>query len=311
VGTEAERFLEDVLCGLAEPRKAIPCKWLYDQRGSELYERITDLPEYYPARTEAEILDRHAREISAAIGPGAIVFEYGAGSMRKTARLIAALDRPAAYVPVDISREALLAAAAHLVRRFPALPVRPVWADFTEDVPLPLDAVNGAARVAFFPGSTIGNFEPSDAVALLSRMRREVGPGGALLIGQDLPKEAAVLVRAYDDAEGVTAAFNRNLLVRANRELGADFRLPAFRHRAIWDARRGRIEMHLESVLPQRVLVAGRAFELDPGETIHTENAYKWEPRAFDALAAIAGWRADRCFTDRRAWFAVKLYRAG
>lgn len=305
----ADGFAADVVAGLSARRKAIPPKWLYDARGSELYELICEQPEYYPPRVETGLLERHGREIAAAVGPEALVFEYGAGSARKTALLLDALARPAAYVPVDISREALLPAAETLGRRFPRLSIRPVVADFGEPVALPLDAAPGR-RVAFFPGSTIGNLDPQDAVALLRRMAQQAGRGGALVIGVDLPKDEATLVRAYDDARGVTAAFDLNLLARINRELAGDFPLDAFRHLSRWDPRLSRVEMHLRA---GRRLVAHAAcatFAFAEGETIHTESAYKWEPRAFDALAAIAGWRPERTWTDDRAWFAVKLYSA-
>ncbi len=309
---ELARFQDDVLRGLSAPRKAIPPKWLYDARGSALYELICAQPEYYPTRTELQILDQHAEEIAEAVGPEALVFEYGTGSGRKTARLLAALDRPAAYLPVDISPEALHGAAEQLVRRFPRLAVRPVVADFSEGVDLPAVDVRWSRRLAFFPGSTIGNFDPPEAVGLLRRMAREAGPGGALLIGIDLPKDERTLVRAYDDARGVTAAFDLNLLARMNRELGADFRLSGFRHRAVWDARLSRVEMHLESREAQRVHVAGAPFTFRAGETIHTESAYKWEPRAFDTLAAISGWQLVRTWTDEQAWFSLRLFaRAG
>ncbi len=307
---EASGFAEDVVRGLSAPRKWLPPKWLYDARGSALYELICEQPEYYPPRVETALLERHGKEIADALGPDALLFEYGAGSARKTALLVAAMARPAAYVPVDISREALLVAAEVLGRRFPRLPIRPVVADFAAPVALPLDAPC-ARRVAFFPGSTIGNLDPPDAVALLQRMRAQAGRGGALVIGVDLPKEEATLVRAYDDARGVTAAFDLNLLARVNRELDGDFPLSTFRHRALWDARLSRVEMHLEATEPLVAHAAGATFAFTAGETIHTESAYKWEPRAFDALAAIAGWRAERTWTDERAWFAVKLYSAG
>jgi dimethylhistidine N-methyltransferase len=304
---EAERFLDDVVSGLSARRKWLPPKWLYDARGSGLYELICEQPEYYPARTELGILERDAAEIARAIGPGAMVFEFGAGSARKTALLLSALARPVAYVPVDISGDVLLASAEALVRQFPRLEIRPVVADFTRPLALPLEDLP-RRRVAYFPGSTIGNFDPPEAVALLREMARHAGSGGTLVIGVDLAKDEATLVRAYDDARGVTAAFDLNLLARMNRELGADFRLSSFRHRAVWNERRSRIEMHLESRERQLVQIAGRRFAFEEGETIHTESAYKWEPRAFDALAMIAGWRPERTWTDERAWFAVKLY---
>lgn len=307
---EQERFLEDVLQGLSAPRKAIPSKWLYDARGCALYELITELPEYYPARTELGILDANAREIAEAIGPDALVFEYGTGSGVKTGRLLGALARPAAYLPVDIARGALLGAAEVLAQRFPELPVRPVWTDFTEPFALPVDDLPAARRVAFFPGSTIGNFDLADAVVLLRQMADQAGRGGALLIGVDLRKDTATLERAYDDPRGVTAAFDLNLLARVNRELDGDFRLAAFRHRAVFDDHRSRVEMHLESLEDQLVRVAERTFAIREGETIHTESSYKYVAREFDALAALAGWRLERTWTDERAWFAVKLYAA-
>lgn len=306
----AERFAQDVVSGLSAPRKSIPPKWLYDARGSVLYELVCGQPEYYPPRIERRLLEEHAAEIARAVGPDALVFEYGAGNARKTSLLLGALPRPLAYVPVDISRAALLDAVEAIRERFPRLSVRPVVGDFTEPLALPLADVPAARRVAFFPGSTIGNFDPPEAVALLRRMAREVGREGMLVIGVDLPKEEATLVRAYDDALGATAAFDLNLLARINRELGGRFRLSAFQHRALWNERLSRIEMHLESLEPQIVQVAGVRFAFEAGETIHTESSYKWEPRAFDALAAIAGWRPERTWTDGRAWFAVKLYHA-
>ncbi len=301
-------FLEEALSGLTQPRKTLSPKWLYDARGSALYELICDLPEYYPFRTELRILERNADPIAEAVGPGALVFEFGAGSGRKTQRLLASLAAPVAYLPVDISREALLRSAAGIAARFPGLEVRPVVGDFTNGVILPDAGLEPARRLAFFPGSTIGNFDPPDAIALLRRMGREAGPGGALLIGVDAPKDRSTLERAYDDAEGVTAAFDLNVLARMNRELGADFHLGSFRHRAIWNERLSRVEMHLVSLRNQVAHVAGNTIPFRPGESIHTESAYKWEPRAFDALAAIAGWRHVRSWSDERAWFSLRLY---
>jgi dimethylhistidine N-methyltransferase len=307
---EVARFAEDVLEGLSCPRKATPPKWLYDARGSALYELICEQPEYYPPRIETGLLERHGPDLAAAIGEGALLFEYGAGSARKTALLLAALARPAGYVPVDISPEALASAVASMRQRFPRLPLRPIVADFTERVDLPFEDLPGRRRVAFFPGSTIGNFEPPEAVALLHRMARDAGRGGMLVIGVDLPKHEQVLVDAYDDARGVTAAFDLNLLARVNRELGGDFQLSAFRHRAVWNHRLSRIEMHLVATEAQEVRVADRTFRFAEGESLHTESAYKWDPRAFDALAAIAGWQPEAAFADDRAWFSVRLYRA-
>ncbi|WP_242393028.1 L-histidine N(alpha)-methyltransferase [Anaeromyxobacter oryzisoli] len=305
---ESGRFLAEVLAGLGAPRKALSPKWLYDARGSALYELICEQPEYYPARTELAILERHLGEIAGAIGPEVLVFEYGAGSGRKTVELLAALERPTGYLPVDISATALAEAARRLSRQFPGLPIRPVVGDFTEGIALPDADLACARRLAFLPGSTIGNFDPPEAVALLRRMARDAGAGGKLLIGVDPPKDEGTLRRAYDDARGVTAAFDLNLLARIDRELGGDLRLDRFRHLAVWNGRLGRVEMHLESVEAQLVHVAGASFTFRERETIHTESAYKWEPRAFDALAAIGGWRLDRTWTDERAWFSVRLY---
>ncbi len=307
---EASRFAEDVVSGLSAAPRSIPPKWLYDARGSALFELVCEQPEYYLTRVESELLERHGADVASAIGPDAVVFEYGAGSARKTARLLASLSRPVAYVPVDISRESLFRAVEALGEIFPRLAIRPVVADFNMPVSLPMADLPAARRVAFFPGSTIGNLDPPEAVALLARMAHQAGHGGALIVGVDLPKERGTLLRAYDDSAGVTAAFDLNLLARINRELDGHFLLSAFRHRAVWNARLSRIEMHLESRERQTPDAAGVRFAFEPGETIHTESAYKWEPRAFDALAAIAGWRPERTWADERAWFAVKLYRA-
>jgi L-histidine Nalpha-methyltransferase len=307
---ETQRFADEVRVGLAQPRKALSPKWLYDERGGALYELICEQPEYYPPRVEAAILARHSAEIAREIGPGALVFEYGAGIARKSVKLLASLDRPAAFVPVDISPDSLRAAQAAVRERFPGLTVLPVVADFTQPVRLPIEDLPCERRVSFFPGSTIGNFDPPDAVALLARMAADAGPRGGLLIGVDAPKGGPTLVRAYDDALGATAAFDLNLLARMNRELGGTFRLSAFRHRSIWDAERSRVEMHLESLEDQEVAVAGVTVHFRAGETIHTECAYKWDARTFDGLAAAAGWWPQRRWTDERGWFSVLLYRA-
>ena len=306
---EAEQLLDDVRRGLGAPRKWLPPKWFYDERGARLYELITELPEYYLTRTEIGILDAHALEMARAIGPGALVFEYGVGSARKTIRLLGALEQPAGYLPVELARSSLLAACDRVQRRFPGLPVRPVWADFTGRFALPVAGLAPTRRLAFFPGSTIGNFDPPEVVAILRGLADHAGPGGMLLVGVDLAKDAVTLERAYDDASGVTAAFDLNLLVRLNRELGANFDVERFGHRAVWDPRRSRIEMHLEALAPQEVTIRGDTYRFAQGETLHTESSYKWEPRAFDTLAAIAGWRLERSWTDQRAWFAESLYR--
>lgn len=306
----AADFAAEVRRGLASTPKALSPKWLYDARGSALYELITEQPEYYPPATEAGIMERNAEAIARALGPAALVFEYGAGSAQKTVRLLETLERPAGYVPVDISPEFLGAAAQAVRETFPGLPVRPVVADFTASVPLPIGDLACARRVSFFPGSTIGNFDPPEARGLLQRMAADAGRGGALLLGVDLRKGPEILIPAYDDAKGVTAAFDLNLLERMNRELGGDFRPEAFRHRAVWNPERSRVEMHLVAQGDQAVRVAGETFTFRDGETIHTESSYKWDPAAFDALAAVAGWRPRRTWTDERGWYAVKLFEA-
>ncbi|HEX7487624.1 MAG TPA: L-histidine N(alpha)-methyltransferase, partial [Anaeromyxobacteraceae bacterium] len=293
-------FLADVLAGLSRPQKEIPCKWLYDARGSALFEHICDLEEYYPTRTELGIMEGQVRSMVELLGPGCALVEYGSGSGLKTRLLLEHL-RPAVYVPVDISAPALAATSERLARACPEVPVFPVCADFTKPLDLPLDGVGARRRCVYFPGSTIGNFHKPEMVGFLGEVARQCGPGGGLLIGVDLRKERLVLERAYDDARGVTAAFNQNVLVRANRELGADFRLDRFRHEAVWDDRLGRVEMHLVSTAEQAVRVGGRLFRFALGESIWTESSYKYELREFAVLAALAGWRCERVWTDERA----------
>jgi L-histidine Nalpha-methyltransferase len=309
-GRLTDPFRADVLAGLRQPAKSLPCKWLYDAAGSELFDRICELPEYYPTRTELAILHAHAAEMGLRLGSGCQVVEYGSGSSTKTPLLLAALPRPAAYVPVDISGEHLHASAAALARAFPDLVVTPVAADFTRPFEVPPLAPPLVRRAVYFPGSTIGNFAPAEAVGLLAGMRRLVGPGGQLLIGVDLEKDRRVLEAAYDDPAGVTATFNRNLLVRINRELGADFDPVAFRHRASVRANPGRVEMHLVSERQQSVRVAGERFRFAAGEAIHTENSHKYTVAGFQQLAATAGWRSARVWTDERGWFSVQLFVA-
>lgn len=302
-----DAFRRDVLDGLARSPKRIPSAWLYDERGSELFEEITRLPEYYPTRTELAILDAHLGEIAEAVGPQALVVELGSGSSRKTGPLLAALGGPAGYVPVDISEAYLLGAAEALQGAFPALPVRPVVADFTNAFALPEDLPGHRRRVGFFPGSTIGNLDNAAAGRLLARCRRLLGEDGRLLIGLDMDKPASVLVPAYDDAAGVTAAFNRNLLRRINRELDGDFDPAAFRHEARYAVDPPRIEMHLVAKRAQTVRVAGGRFRFEAGESLHTETSHKYTRDGFAALAAESGWRCDRWWTDTEGWFGVAL----
>jgi dimethylhistidine N-methyltransferase len=298
-----DRFRADVLAGLARPQKRLPAKYFYDAAGSRLFDRITELDEYYPTRTELGIVRRHAAAMAARCGRRCLLVELGAGSLVKVRLLLDRLDAPAGYVPVDVSGDHLRGAAAALADDYPALAVRPVVADFTR--PFALPDVPAARRVVYFPGSTIGNFDPAEADALLARVARLVGPGGGLLLGVDRRKDVAVVERAYNDAAGVTAAFNRNLLVRINRELGADFDPAAFEHRAFYNRERARIEMHLVSAAAGRVRVGAAAFDFRAGETIHTENSYKYDLADLATRAEKCGLRVDETWTDEQNYFAV------
>jgi dimethylhistidine N-methyltransferase len=300
------RFREEVWAGLGLPQKTLPCKYFYDARGSELFEAICDLPEYYPTRTELAIMERSAGAMADRLGERCLLVEYGSGSSRKTRLLLDRLRDPAGYVPIDISRAALSASARALGVAYPTLDVLPVCADYTAHFELPHPRRPAARCGVYFPGSTIGNFTPAQAQRFLAHMARVAGAGGALLIGVDLKKDRATLERAYDDAAGVTAAFNRNLLLRINRELAGDFELDRFVHRAHYDERAGRIEMHLVSERAQTVSVAGRRFSFAAGETIHTENSYKYDVVQFAALASSAGLWVREVWTDPERLFSVQ-----
>ncbi len=302
LGTK-DPFLTDVLAGLSRPQKRVPSKYFYDAAGSRLFDRITELAEYYLTRTELAIMRTHAAAMAARCGPRCLLVELGAGSLHKVRLLIDRLDRPAGYVPVDLSGDHLRGAAKALASDYPDLAVYPVVADFTRCFEAP--PVPAARRVVYFPGSTIGNFDPSEADELLGRVARLVGPGGGLLLGLDLRKETAVLERAYNDARGVTAAFNWNLLVRMNRELGADFDPAAFRHRAFYNREQARIEMHLVSAADQWVRVGDATLAFRAGESIHTENSFKYDLADFARRAAECGLRADATWTDDNRYFAV------
>jgi dimethylhistidine N-methyltransferase len=306
---EAQRvaLTADALAGLSAPRKTLPCKWLYDAEGAALFEAITRLPEYYPTRTELQILRDSGQEIARAVGPGAAVVEFGPGDGVKAVELLGALSAPAAYLPVDIAPEWLEAAASRVASAFPGLRVRPVVADFTHPFELAGRADGSVRLLGFFPGSTIGNFEPDDAVNFLRRTRGTLGCGAHLLLGVDLVKEAGLLEAAYDDSAGVTAAFNLNLLARLNRELGADFDLSGFSHRAVWNADKERIEMLLVARRMQTVSLAGRKFRFASGETIHTESSHKYRPERLRAMAEAAGWHAADMWTDPKGLFSVWL----
>ncbi|WP_342452972.1 L-histidine N(alpha)-methyltransferase [Pararoseomonas indoligenes] len=300
-------LVADAVAGLSAPRKTLPCKWLYDAEGARLFEAITRLPEYYPTRTEMRILEESGPDIARAVGPGAAVVEFGPGDGAKAVQLLRALRAPAAYLPVDIAPEWLEAAAARVRAACPGLPVRPVVADFTRPFDLAGRAEGSATHLGFFPGSTIGNFEAEEAVAFLRRARATLRPGGRMLLGADLVKSIPVLQAAYDDAAGVTAAFDLNLLSRLNREAGADFDLGAFRHEARWNAAEERIEMHLVSQTAQSVRLAGRVFRFAGGESIHTESSHKYRPERLRELVRAAGWRAEAMWTDAEGLFSVWL----
>jgi len=305
-----DRMRRDVLEALGrQPQRELPTQYLYDAHGSALFEQICELPEYYPTRTELEIMDRDAAAMACSIGPRALVIEYGSGSSTKTRRLLEHMREAAGCVLVDISREHLLHSAERLAARFPHVNVLPVCADFTEPFEVPQPRSRVWRRVVYFPGSTIGNFLPEQATRLLRQMAIQAGRGGQLLIGTDLRKDPAVLEAAYNDAQGVTAAFNKNLLRRINRELGADFRLDAFEHRAIYDEERGRIEMLLISREDQSVTVAGQQFRFAAGEAIRTEYSHKYTISGFHRMAAAAGWQPEQVWTDPQSCFAVHLLR--
>lgn len=298
-------FRADVLAGLAAPIPAVPARWLYDRRGSELFEKITELPEYYPTRTERALLERHCADVAAIAGKGDAVIEFGSGSSTKTPILLRAVE-PAAYVPIDISGDFLRDSAAALQERFPNLPIHPVEGDFMKPIALP-DAVADLPKLGFFPGSTIGNLVPRTAVDLLRAMRETLGSGAYLLIGMDRLKDVDVLTRAYDDAAGVTAEFNLNLLHRINAELNGTIPIDAFRHRALWNDKASRIEMHLEALREVEFTVEGRPFAFRAGETIHTENSHKYGLRDSRLLLRAAGWGVVEEWTDEADQFALIL----
>ncbi len=308
MATADPAFRDDVLAGLAAPIRAIPARWLYDRRGSELFEEITRLPEYYLTRLDTELLARHAPEVGAIVGPGSAIVELGAGSAVKTPILIEAV-KPAAYVPIDISGEFLRSAAQEVQREHSDLSVHPVEADFMKEIPLP-PAVDGLPRLGFFPGSTIGNMIPATAVDLLRAFRAALGVGANLLIGIDRVKDIETLLRAYDDSAGVTAAFNLNLLHRINAQLGGDIPVDDFAHRAVWNEAKSRIEMHLVARRDLAFAVAGRSFEMRAGETIHSENSHKYGPRDASLLLRAAGWAPIREWTDAGDNFALILAEA-
>lgn len=301
-------FRADVLAGLGQEQKAIPARWLYDDAGSQLFEDITQVPEYYPTRAETEILESRGGEFAEAIGPGRAVVEFGSGSSVKTPLLLNAIQ-PGAYVPLDIAGDFLRAAAADLSAKFPGLPVYPVEADFTKKVELPAEVAD-MPKLGFFPGSTIGNMVPRTAVDLLRSMRETLGDGAKLLIGMDLIKDRKVLEAAYDDAAGVTAEFNLNLLRRINRELGGTIPVDSFHHEARWNDTFARIEMHAVADADVEFEVAGKGFAMQAGETIHTENSHKFGKRSANTLLLAGHWTPVGRWTDEEGRFSVILAEA-
>lgn len=307
-------LLQDAIHGLAASPRRLPSKYFYDEEGSRFFDAITELEAYYPTRTEQRILEDNLDAIADQIGENAVLIEYGSGSSTKTQLLLDRLSPQdgrsglASYVPIDISEEHLLKTANALRAAYPTLRIEPVAADYTQPFTIPDDPDHRRKRVVFFPGSTIGNFEPQEAQSFLAQIADVAGPGGGLLIGVDRKKDVAVLERAYDDPEGVTAAFNRNLLVRLNREVGADFDLDRWAHKACYNSDEGRVEMHLVSLGDQTVHLGGQAFSFQDGETIHTENSYKYAPGELEALADNAGLTLVHDWADERHWFGVSYY---
>ena len=300
-----EAFREEVLAGLGAEPKWLSPKWLYDEKGSQLFDRITDLPEYYPTRVESGIIAEHVGDMAEAIGSGSVLLEFGSGSSIKTRILLDRLDSLSSYVPIDISEEHLLATASALRADYPNLDVVPVVADYTEPIELPRAVETEARRVAYFPGSTIGNFHPEEALRFLTQVADLCGSRGGLLLGVDLKKDPRVLHAAYNDAAGVTAQFNLNLLTRMNRELDADFDLEAFVHYAFYNPEEGRIEMHIVSLRDQVVEVAGETFSFGSGESLWTESSYKHGVEQFGRVAAQAGFSIRHVWTDEARWFGV------
>jgi dimethylhistidine N-methyltransferase len=299
-----ESFEREVVDGLSRSPKTLPPKFFYDRRGAELFTAICTTHAYYPTRTENQILRRSAAEIAHAIGAQSVIIEYGAGEIEKV-RTLLECAHPAMYVGLDISGDQLVRASTQLALDYPWLSVVGVIGDYQAELEAELNLPADARRIVFFPGSTIGNFEPQHAREFLARVRALVGATGGIVIGVDLQKPVEVLNLAYNDPQGYTAAFNLNLLTRMNRELGADFDLHAFAHRAFYNSERARIEMHLKSLREQRVHVAQHSFAFAPGETIHTENSYKYTPESFLALAREAGFGAHRMWSDPARWFGV------
>jgi L-histidine Nalpha-methyltransferase len=301
----SERFRADVLKGMRARHKELPCKYFYDETGSALFEQITNLEEYYLTRTELAIMHRHAREMATLLGPRCLLVEYGSGSSLKTRLLLERMREPSAYIPVDVSEEFLHSSAEALSQEFPELEVIPLCADFTRPFNLPMPTLPAKRRVVYFPGSTIGNFEPDETLALLRQTAILCGRGGGLLLGADLRKDPRIIEAAYNDLQGVTAAFNRNILVHINRELGANFAVEQFAHRAFYNSSAGRIEMHLVSLQGQTVHIGDAEFHLAEGESIRTEYSHKYGFGDLVHLATRSGFEVQRLWTDEKKYFSV------
>jgi dimethylhistidine N-methyltransferase len=302
-------FLAEVLIGLRKPQKELPSKYFYDERGSQLFERICGLKEYYITRVEASIMEAHIKEMVELIGPRVLVIEHGCGNCEKVRFLMDHLHDPVAFIPIDISQEQLLQVAKELDSVYPQLQVLPVCADYTSSFELPVPKQESKRTVVYFPGSTISNFDPIPAKHFLEHIAGLCGSGGALLIGVDLKKDPAVLHNAYNDREGLTAAFNLNLLARINRELGCDFQLDGFEHYAFYNPRESRVEMHLVSKKGQVVHIEGKTISFAKGESIWTENSYKYNLDEFEQMAAAAGFRVERVWVDEQQWFSVQYLK--
>lgn len=298
----------EVVAGLQQPLKQLPAKLFYDERGSQLFDQICQLPEYYPTRTEQAIMDAYIPEMAALLGPGVLLIEYGSGSSQKTRTLLDHLPWPAGYVPIDISKEHLMQSAAEIALAYPELEVLPVCADYEKAYQISGPAQVASRRVVYYPGSTIGNFHPTEAVAFLKQLRVRCGKECELLIGIDLKKNKIILHWAYNDSAGGTAAFNLNILTRLNRELGANFDLEQFSHHAFYNEVAGRIEMHLVSLWEQTVRINGRVISLDAGESIWTESSYKYTVTEFAHLAAQVGFKLKKVWTDSQHWFSVQYF---
>jgi len=302
-------FTQLILEGLANPQKSLPALFLYDERGSELFEDITQLKEYYPTRTEISLLERYANDMASSIAPGATIVEFGSGSSKKTPLLLNALEFPKTYVPVDISKEFLLASAKNLATELPHINIMPVVGDFTQSFDMP-EKAKSSCHVGFFPGSTIGNFTPDEAINFLKNARQSLGEGSLFILGVDLIKGEDILVPAYDDDQGVTAQFNLNVLSHLNEAYGGTFDLSKFQHIALFNKEHNRIEMHLKALEDLKFEVAGSSFQLQKGETIHTENSYKYSIEGVKQLAHESGWHLLVSWTDERDLFSLHMMMA-